>query len=116
MRSMPLLASRRQLLLQFWLLLTLYQAIVLFATGVQILAAPTPTALPRVELDLNRARLPELMLLPGVGRARAEAIILQRVRRGPFRRVEDLLVIPGIGVKTLAGLAPYLRIGGDDDG
>ncbi len=111
---MPLLASRRQLLLQLWLLLTLFQAIVLLATGIQSLAAPIAPAMPRVKLDLNRARLPELMLLPGVGRSRAEAIILQRVRWGPFHCVEDLLVVPGIGAKTLAGLTPYLRISGAD--
>jgi len=99
-------------LLQLWLMLTLFQAIVLLASGIQRMAAPAPLALHRVELDLNHARLPELMLLPGVGRVRAEAIILRRVREGPYRCVEELLQVPGIGAKTLAGLAPYLEIGG----
>ncbi|MHC5062918.1 MAG: ComEA family DNA-binding protein [Planctomycetota bacterium] len=63
-----------------------------------------------MRLDPNRARLPELMLLPGIGQQRAEAIILQRIRHGPFRRIEDLAEVPGLGPKTLLELSPYLSI------
>lgn len=50
------------------------------------------------------------MLLPGVGRQRAEAIILHRVRWGPFRRVEDLADVPGLGPKTMLDLSEHLHI------
>ncbi len=59
-------------------------------------------------VDPNRARVGELALLPGVGPARAEAIVLERVRHGPFRSAADLRRVPGLGEATIALLAPWL--------
>lgn len=69
--------------------------------------AAVPFARP-VRIDLNRAGIPELMSLPGIGRGRAEAIVLHRVRHGRFRSVEDLGGVDGLGAKTVAQLRPYL--------
>lgn len=74
------------------------------------LTPPQPVAA-AIRIDLNRARLPELMVLPGVGRVRAEQIVLHRVRHGPFRQLEDLLQVEGIGADTLERLRPFLRLG-----
>ena len=60
-----------------------------------------------VRIDVNRAPLGDLLALPGIGRVRAEAIILHRVRHGPFKRVEDLGGVDGIGPGTVAGLVPF---------
>ncbi len=49
------------------------------------------------------------MALDGIGRVRAEQIVLHRVRYGAFRRLEDLLDVDGIGTQTLARLRPFLR-------
>jgi competence protein ComEA len=61
-------------------------------------------------IDPNAADAATLETLPGVGPARALAIIEARERR-PFRRVEDLERVPGIGPRTLAGMAGSLGIG-----
>ncbi len=53
---------------------------------------------------LNLAAEVDLRRLPGIGRARARAILEQRERLGRFRRLEDLLRIKGIGPKRLATL------------
>ena len=82
----------------------------LFALGV-LHRRPQETLLTPVGVDLNLAGVPELMALPGIGRARAEAIVLHRVRHGPFRRVEELQQVDGIGPETAAGLAPFARVG-----
>lgn len=66
-----------------------------------------------VRIDLNRAPLGDLLALPGIGRVRAEAIILHRVRHGPFKRVEDLREVDGIGPETVAGLAPFAVVDPD---
>lgn len=58
-------------------------------------------------IDINRAGLSELMALPGIGRMRAESIILHRVRHGWFERVEDLVKVDGIGPDTVAGILPF---------
>jgi len=61
-------------------------------------------------IDPNRADAVTLESLPGVGPVRALAILEARGRR-PFRRVEDLERVPGIGPRTLAGLAGWIGIG-----
>jgi competence protein ComEA len=55
-------------------------------------------------VDLNRASAAELETLPGVGPAIAAAIVAFRDETGPFRTVDDLLEVPGIGPAKLAGL------------
>ncbi|RMG94906.1 MAG: helix-hairpin-helix domain-containing protein [Candidatus Dadabacteria bacterium] len=79
--------------------------------------AKLPPLTPRAEwerllagepLDLNRATAVDLAALPGIGPARAEAIVAERERRGGFRTVDDLLAVPGIGPKTLERLRPFL--------
>lgn len=61
-------------------------------------------------VDLNRAGIPELMTLPGVGRTRAAAVVLHRVRHGPFRSVDDLRSVDGIGPVTVERLRGYLHV------
>lgn len=74
-------------------------------------AAPEPgAASPAITADgkviLNLATEVELRRLPGIGRARARAIVEQRERLGRFRRLEDLLRIKGIGRKRLVAIRP----------
>jgi competence protein ComEA len=69
-----------------------------------------PAAVPRL-IDLNRAPVGELMALPGFGRARAAAVVLHRVRAGPFRSVAELGAVDGIGAETLAAVRSFVCIG-----
>jgi competence protein ComEA len=62
-------------------------------------------------LDANRADAASLETLPGIGPARAAAIVAERARR-PFQRVADLERVPGIGPATLRAIAPWLAVGG----
>jgi competence protein ComEA len=98
-------------LLHLWLLWTLFQLIVAVGGGLE--RASTGPARPLVprRLDPNRARAPELALLPGIGPRRAAAIVLRRVREGPFRALDELAEVPGIGRKTLAAVRPGLELG-----
>lgn len=60
--------------------------------------------LPDGRVVLNDASADELTTLPGIGPARASAIIELRTRLKGFKKVEDLLRIRGIGWKSLAKL------------
>ncbi|MFM1872523.1 MAG: hypothetical protein RL398_1945 [Planctomycetota bacterium] len=81
-----------------------------FGLAVRALAAglleqPTTVVVVPVRLDLNRADVAELALLPGIGPARAAALVLHRVRHGPFARLEELAVVDGFGEATAERLA-----------
>jgi hypothetical protein len=61
----------------------------------------------QLPIDPNRADAATLELLPGIGAARAQAILRERARR-PFARPDDLLRVHGIGPVTLARLRPWI--------
>lgn len=67
-----------------------------------------------LRFDLNTASLSELDQLPRIGPVIASRIISYREQHGPFRDVNDLLEVNGIGEKTLSGLKPYLYIGTEE--
>ncbi|MFB3902278.1 MAG: ComEA family DNA-binding protein [Acidobacteriota bacterium] len=56
------------------------------------------------KVDINTATIAELDTLPGIGPAIAARIIDFRSRHGPFRRVEDLMNVRGIGEKKFLKL------------
>ena len=73
---------------------------------------------PAFRLDLNQAGWPELAALPDVGEQTARDITAFREENGPFRRIEDLDAVAGIGPKTMESIAPYLipiEIGGEGE-
>jgi competence protein ComEA len=62
------------------------------------------------KVAVNRAGSEELQRLPGVGPVLAERIIGHREANGPFRTVEDLLDVPGIGEGRLAQIRDLVVI------
>jgi competence protein ComEA len=85
-------------------------AVALLALATPALAAKKPLAASD-RIDLNRAGVTELMRLPGVGERRARAIVEQR-SRAPFRRLEDVLQVKGLGPKWLAKVRAHVVVGG----
>jgi competence protein ComEA len=61
-------------------------------------------------IDLNRATTQDLDALPGIGPALAQRIIDHRQAHGPFKKIDDLLEVSGIGPKKLEKIKPYLSI------
>lgn len=60
-------------------------------------------------VDLNRASWPELAMLPRIGETLARRIVADRAEYGPFRSVDELQRVHGIGPKTVAGLREHVR-------
>jgi competence protein ComEA len=61
-------------------------------------------------IDLNLATKAELRLIPGIGDALAQRIVDYRGRNGPFRTVEELRKVSGIGPKTLERIRHHLFV------
>jgi competence protein ComEA len=61
-------------------------------------------------IDINRASAEELQHLPRIGPKLAERIIEAR-HKAPFKKIDDLRRVSGIGAKTLDGLRPFVTVG-----
>lgn len=59
-------------------------------------------------VDINTADVYTLQTLPGIGQARAEAIIEYRLEYGRFDSAEDIMKVPGIGQSLYDGIAEYI--------
>jgi competence protein ComEA len=62
-------------------------------------------------INVNTAPSSELVVLPGIGPKKAEAIVLYREANGPFATVDDLIQVKGIGPKTMEKLRPLITVG-----
>lgn len=62
------------------------------------------------KININQAAQSELENLPGIGPAKAEAIIQYRTENGPFQAAEDLKKISGIGEKTFEKLKDSISV------
>jgi competence protein ComEA len=78
-------------------------------------AVDRSAAKPAVQVNLNTATAVDLQQLPGVGAKVAARIIEYRQARGPFKRIEELMNVQGIGEKSFLRLRPQLTVGGKSE-
>lgn len=62
-------------------------------------------------LDINTATADEFDKLKGIGPVKAKAIVEFRVKNGPFRSIEDLKNVPGIGDSTFDAIKREITVG-----
>jgi competence protein ComEA len=62
-------------------------------------------------IDLNRAGASELDALPGIGPVLARRIVEHRRQHGPFRSLEELRAVRGLGPRLLERLRPRVKVG-----
>lgn len=92
-------------------------AALILATGMTALgahAAPRAAAASdgdaKVMVDINKASAADLATVPGIGDGIARRIVEFRDKNGPYKTVDDLLKVQGIGEKSLQKLRPYLSV------
>ncbi|MFN0131320.1 MAG: ComEA family DNA-binding protein [Phycisphaerales bacterium] len=79
------------------------------ALGASDIAQPPPAPTdPRI--NINVATAAELELLPGIGPALAKRVIDFRDASGPFKTIDDLDKVSGIGPKIMQRLRPLVRV------
>ena len=69
-------------------------------------------AKPAPMVNLNTATVAELEQLPGIGAKVAARIVDYRSKKGPFKKIEELMNVQGIGEKSFLKLRSQLTVGG----
>ncbi|MBN2061609.1 MAG: helix-hairpin-helix domain-containing protein [Deltaproteobacteria bacterium] len=89
----------------------------IFAAAVFFIASISTVALSSEsetgKIDLNKATVEELLSLKGIGQAYAERIVDYREKNGPFKNIDDILMVKGIGEKTFEAIKDQLIITGE---
>jgi competence protein ComEA len=62
------------------------------------------------KIDINRAEPWLLEALPGIGEVLAQRIVDYRSENSPFKRIEDLLKVTGIGPATFEKIKDYITV------
>jgi competence protein ComEA len=76
--------------------------------------ASQPAAKPAVPagvLNINTASASELDALPGIGAKTAARIVEYRQKNGPFKKVEELMNVRGVGEKNFLKLKAQITVG-----
>lgn len=74
-------------------------------------AATTQTSGGAAIVNLNTATSTELQALPGIGPAMATRILEYRQKHGPFKKIEEVMNVQGVGEKVFLRLKPQLSVG-----
>jgi competence protein ComEA len=72
-------------------------------------SSPPNTSSP-LSIGLNSSDVRELSLLPGIGPKLADRVVQHRQTHGPFRSVEGLSAVHGVGPKLLHSLLPWVHV------
>ena len=75
-----------------------------------------PAGKPAPLVNLNTATQRELEDLPGIGAATAARIVEYRQKKGPFKKIEELMNVQGIGEKSFLKLKPQITVGAKGEG
>lgn len=62
------------------------------------------------QVNINTASATELEALPGIGAKTAARIVEYRQKNGPFKKVEDLMNVRGVGEKNFLKLKPQITV------
>lgn len=65
------------------------------------------------KININTANAEQLEMLPRIGTKTVQSIIEYRTQNGPFKKIEDITNVKGIGEKTLEELKGYIILEGN---
>jgi len=75
-----------------------------------IVSSTPPSSSVHARISINHGTLADLDTLPGIGPAKAQAILDYRAQHGSFKRLEDLQNVTGIGTKTYEDLKSLITL------
>ncbi|MBI3493715.1 MAG: helix-hairpin-helix domain-containing protein [Acidobacteria bacterium] len=75
-------------------------------TSPRAAAKPAATTI----VNINTASASDLEALPGIGAKTAARIVEYRQKNGPFKKVEELMNVRGVGEKNFLKLKPQITV------
>ena len=78
--------------------------------------AQKPVATAAAPINLNTATMDQLESIPGIGAKTAERIIAYRQKNGGFKKIEDLMLVQGVGEKSFLKMKPLITVTGTKPG
>jgi competence protein ComEA len=90
----------------------LVAAVLALALLAPLAALAAEAAAPQGVINVNTASVEQLQLLPRIGPSVAQRIVEHR-EATKFSKLEDLMLVRGIGEATFAQLQPYVTLSGD---
>ena len=64
----------------------------------------------QIKVSINNATVEVLTTLSGIGEGKAKDIINYRTENGPFKKIEDLMNVPGIGESLFAKIKENITL------
>jgi competence protein ComEA len=71
---------------------------------------------PLATVNLNTATAAELETLPGIGASTAARILEYRQKNGPFKKIEELMNVQGVGEKSFLKLRQQITVAAKPEG
>jgi competence protein ComEA len=73
-------------------------------------AAVTATAVSTEVVNLNSASAAQIASLPGIGPKTADLVVEYRTKNGPFKKIEEVMNVRGIGEKSFLKIKDRLTV------
>ena len=67
-------------------------------------------AVPTEVVNLNSATAAQIATLPGIGPKTADLVVQYRVKNGPFKKIEEIMNVRGIGEKSFLKIKDRLTV------
>jgi competence protein ComEA len=64
-------------------------------------------------VNLNSATAAQIASLPGIGPKTAELVVQYRTKNGPFKKIEEIMNVRGIGEKSFLKIKDRLTVGAE---
>ncbi len=85
--------------------------VLMLALAAGLVLAQNQSASTTKKININTASVSELQTLPRIGPKVAQRIVDYRTQNGPFKKIEDIMKVRGIGEKVFNQIKDLITVG-----